>query len=167
MAAVFDTTVAVLLLRRDRVPSGGREALERSAARNAREDPAELIRVARTEIASGAAILPAVAVSELLIGERSAKRTDTLASLLARLPTAVLPAEAARHAGLMGSFLRERGGSVPVPDLLIAATAVWLDVSLLTWDSDYSRSLHLARKSRSTHEGAELWRRLSLHPASR
>lgn len=167
MAALLDTTVAVLLLRGDRAPIGDRKGVGGARARDRREDPGALIRAARAEIAGGAAILPTVAVSELLIGERSSRGSAALASLLERLPTAILPTEGARHAGLMGSFLRERGGSIPLPDLLIAATAVWLDVPLLTWDADYARSSRLARKSRWAHEGAELWRRLSLHPASR
>jgi predicted nucleic acid-binding protein len=154
VAALFDTTVAVLLLRRTREV-------------NERGGPAELVRAARAEIEGGAAILPSVAVSELVIGERSAVGSARLASLLSRLPTAILPAEGARHAGLMGSFLRERGGSIPLPDLLIAATAVWLDVPLLTWDADYSRSAGIAKGSRSRHEGAQLLRELRLHPASR
>lgn len=167
MAALFDTTVAVLLLRGDRVSRPIGNALGAARARDHREDPVALIRAARNEIAAGAAILPTVAVSELLIGERSSRRSGALASLLEHLPTAILPAEGARHAGLMGSFLRARGGSIPLPDLLIAATAVWLDVPLLTWDGDYSRSSRLARRSRSAHKGAELWRRMILHPASR
>lgn len=152
---LFDTTVVVLLSR------SGRSRSDRG------EETAELIRAARDAIRDGTAVLPTVAVSELLVGERSPKGSGSLASTAMGLPTAILPVEAARHAGLMGSFLRTHGRPVPLPDLLIAATALWLDLPLLTWDGDYGRSRDVAEGSRSRHEGAELWRRLRIHPASR
>lgn len=150
MAALFDTTVGVLLLRR-RPPKG----------------TDELIRAAQAEIAAGAALLPAAAVSELMIGEKTERGAERLAAALSHIPTAVLPVEAARDAGSMGAFLEIRGATIPFPDLLIAATAVWLDIPLLAWDGDYARSRKVAVRSRSAHRGAELWRRLHLHPASR
>jgi predicted nucleic acid-binding protein len=150
VAALFDTTVAVLLLRRRRPP-----------------ETLPLVRAARSEIERGSALLPAIAVSELVLGERTPAGVERLSSALARITTAVLPAEAARHAGVMGSFLAAEGSPIPVPDLLIAATAVWLDVPLLTWDGDYARSRERALACHSPHPGAELWRTLVLHPASR
>lgn len=150
MAALFDTTVGVLLLRR-KPP----------------EDASELLRAARAEVASGSAFFPAVAVAELVIGEGSRDGTARLRSMLARLPTAVLPAGAAGDAGAMGSFLRVEGAPIPFSDLLIAATALWLEVPLLTWDGDYARAVKAALRPRSEHPGAELLRRLRLHPASR
>lgn len=150
MAALFDTTVAVLLLRRSPPEQAG-----------------ELIRAARSEIAAGTALLPASAVAELVIGEKGESGARRLASALERLPAAVLPVEAALDAGSMGAFLVLHGMPIPYPDLLIAATAVWLDVPLLTWDTDYSRSFRLAVESDSTHPGAELWRRLRIHSSSR
>jgi predicted nucleic acid-binding protein len=150
VAALFDTTVGVLLLRRKRPP-----------------ETLPLIHAAKSEIERGSAFLPAIAVSELVLGERSAAGVERLSSVLAPIPTAVFPTEAARDAGAMGSFLSAEGAPIPVPDLLIAATAVWLDVPLLTWDGDYSRSRERGLGSSSAHRGAELWRALVLHPASR
>lgn len=154
MAVLFDTTVPVLLIRSRR---------RRSAA----GDSSELIAAAQSEIEAGSAVLPSVAVSELLVGETSAEGSGALASTLVGLPTVVLPVEAARDAGVMGSFLRTSGGPVPLPDLLIAATALWLEIPLLTWDADFARSRAIAEGSASEHEGAALWRALRLHPASR
>jgi predicted nucleic acid-binding protein len=150
VAALFDTTVAVLLLRRTAPP-----------------DAADLLRAARAEIADGGALLSAVAVCELLIGERTPAGSRRLADALARLPAVIAAVEVAADAGMMGAFLGERGSPVPLPDLLIAATAIWLDVPLLTWDDDFDRSRAVALESTSDHPGADLWRSLRLHPASR
>ncbi len=150
MPAIFDTTVAVFLLRRS-IPD---EALK-------------LVHAARTEIEAGSAILPAVAATELLEGEADPAKADRLASTLHGIPTAILPVEGARDAGSMGAYLRGQGAPIPLPDLLIAATAVWLDLPLLTWDSDYARSRQVAHGRRAGHPGADLWRRLRLHPTSR
>ncbi len=35
----------------------------------------------------------------------------------------------------------------PFPDLLVAATAVWMDVALLTWDARYAQASHPASRS--------------------
>lgn len=151
MAALFDTTVAVLLLRR--TPPA---------------DAAGVLDAAHDEIASGGALLPAVAVSELIVGERTAAGARRLRSALERLPAAILPVEAAADAGSMGAFLADVGASVPFPDLLVAATAIWLDVALLTWDGDFARARGVAAgPSSDDHPGRDLWRRLRLHPASR
>jgi predicted nucleic acid-binding protein len=115
---------------------------------------------------AGSALLPAPAVTELLIGEPTERGLQVLRSTLTRLPVAGLPTEAADQAGLMGSFLRSRGASIPIPDLLIAATAIWLDLPLLAWDADYARARAIAGGSRSRHDGAALLQRLELHPAS-
>lgn len=149
MAALFDTSAAVLLLRRR--PPAEAEAL---------------IRAARDEIAAGGALLPAVAAAELLIGEGTVEGARRLEEKLARIPTAVLPSEAAAAAGSMGAFLRAAGAPIPLPDLLIAATAAWLDLPLLAWDRDYAQARDRAVSSGSTHPGAELWKRFRLHPAS-
>ena len=150
MAALFDTTVGILLLRRKQPP-----------------ETVPLIRAAKSEIERGSALLPAMAVTELVLGERDPAGSGRLSAALAKIPTAVLPAEAARDAGAMGSFLRAEGAPIPVPDLLIAATAVWLGLPLLTWDGDYARSRERALAGRSPHRGAELWKTLVLHSASR
>ncbi len=150
VAALFDTTVCVLLFRR-KPP----------------EHVSDLIRAAQSEIEAGTALLPTVAVSELVIGERHRERAEQLLSALEQLPRVIFSLEAAGFAGSMGAFLTMRGATIPFPDLLVAATAVWLDVPLLAWDGDYPRSKKVAVGSRSDHEGAKLWRRLRLHPFSR
>ena len=64
----------------------------------------------------------------------------------------------------MGQRARTRtaaGATIPLPDLLIAATAVWLDVPLLTCDSDFARGLELG-----SEVDAEGWGSLRLHPSS-
>ncbi len=149
MAALFDTSVAVLLLRRRPPP-----------------EAVALIAAARAEIASGTGLLPAPALAELILGERSGAGARRLAAALERIPAAILPLEAARAAGAMGAFLALQGALIPYPDLLIAATAAWLDVPLLAWDQDYPRSRRLALASTSRHPGAKLLRRVEIHPAS-
>jgi len=149
VAALFDTTVGVLLLRR-----------------KLRADALRAIEAAKAEIRDGGAVLPAAAAAELLVGERDAASFSELSERLAGIPTAVLPAEAAGYAGSMGAFLAGEGAAVPFPNLLIAATAVWLEIPLLAWDGDYPRARNAALASDSPHPGAELWRRMLLHPAS-
>jgi predicted nucleic acid-binding protein len=63
------------------------------------------------------------------------------------------------RAGRMGAVARARGALVPVPDLLIAATAITLDIPLLTCDSDFGRGSGLGGRAGD-------WARLRLHPAS-
>ena len=66
---------------------------------------------------------------------------------------------------LMRRALRTGRGAgprtIPLPDLLIAATAVWLDVPLLTCDSDFARGRALASEAEPG-----LWSSLRRHPAS-
>ena len=150
MAVLLDTSAAILLLRSQR--PAGTEAL---------------LHAVRLAIADGGAILPAIAGSELLVGERRPGGATKLAAALAHVPSVILPREAAETAGILGGFLREAGAPVPLPDLLIAGTALWLGVPLLTWDTDFSRSRTIAFASGSAHPGGALWRDLDLHPASR
>jgi len=150
MHALFDSSVGILLMRR----KPGSEA-------------APLVREARAEIARGSALLPAVSVSELLLGERKPKRSKALSDLLSRIPTVPLTVESAHMAGTMGAFLRVQEAPIPFPTLLIAATAVWLEIPLLTWDADFHQAWEVARRESSNRPGAELWRDLRLHPASR
>jgi predicted nucleic acid-binding protein len=150
VAALFDTTVAVLLFRK-----------------HPPEEARDLVQAAEREIRGGGALLPAVAATELMIGESTPAGVARLEKALARIPTVPLTPEAARNAGSMGSFLRRAGAPVPLPDLLVAATALWLDVPLLAWDEDYPRSIRIAEESEADHPGAQLWRSLALLPASR
>ncbi len=125
-----------------------------------------MIQAAHGEIASGTALLPAVAVAELITGESTIEGAAELSRKLSLVPSVLLSEEAAASAGSMGAFLRAAGRPIPFPDLLIAATALWIDVLLLAWDGDYAGSIETARKSASSHPGAELWGQLQLHPAS-
>jgi predicted nucleic acid-binding protein len=130
-------------------------------------DTAPVLAAARAEISAGAAAIASATVSELLIGERNAAGVEKLWAVLARLPAVPASDEVGWRAGTMGAFLALRGASVPFPDLFIAATALWLEIPLLTWDGDFARARRVAVDSRSTHPGAELWRKLELHSASR
>jgi predicted nucleic acid-binding protein len=150
VALLLDTTVGVLLLRR-RPPA----------------EVAPLLAAAHAEIATGGAAIASATVAELVAGERDPRAVETLSAALNRIPAVPLSAEVAGHAGAMGAFLFASGAPIPVPDLMIAATALWLEVPLLTWDGDFQRSRRLAVESRSGHPGAVLWRTLELHPASR
>ncbi len=150
MVVLLDTSAVVLLLRRHPPP-----------------EAAGLLDAARTAIDSGSALLPAVAASELLVGERRPAESEILGEALARIPTVILAPEAARLAGTLGAFLASRGAAIPLPDLLVAATALWLDVPLLTWDWDFARSVRVAEGRATTHPGAQVWRQLRLHAASR
>jgi predicted nucleic acid-binding protein len=150
VAALFDSTVAVLHLRR----KPPREALS-------------LLQAAQLEIDAGSALIAAPSVSELLMGERSPEGVKRLETFLRRMPSVAVVGEVAAMAGDMGSFLAAAGAPIPFPDLLIAATAVWVEIPLLTWDADYDRSRELAARSQRAHAGAALWRELVLHPTSR
>lgn len=81
--------------------------------------------------------------------------------LIARLPVVDTGRDVAQLAGRMGATARKAGATVPLPNLLIAATAVWLDVPLLTCDSDFRRGIQVG--GGSDHG---LWSRLRLHAAS-
>jgi len=147
---LLDTSVLVLLLRRH--PPSGSETL---------------LTTATHAMQAGLAVLPAIAVSELLAGERAKESSEGLRRDLDDLPTVEVLREMAADAGQMAGFLRSAGATIPLPDLLIAATAIGLELPLLTWDGDFPRALDLARHSPSTHPGAALLRQLRLHPASR
>jgi len=144
MATVLDTSALVVLLRRSRPPE--------------LEPVAE---AARGELESGRALLSAVTAAELLVGSRGRAGGDPLLDLLERLPVVDTGREVAGMAGLMGAAARRAGATIPLPDLLIAATAVWLDVPLLTCDTDFRRGMEAGGGS-----GPGPWAKLRLHPAS-
>lgn len=144
MATILDTSALVVFIRRSRPP-----ALEPVAD------------AARGELEAGQALLSAVTAAELLVGSRGETATGPLLELLARLPVVDAGREVARVAGLMGAAARQAGATIPLPDLLIAATAVWLDVPLLTCDSDFRRGVDAGGDS-----SLGGWSRLRLHHAS-
>ncbi len=77
-----------------------------------------------------------------------------------RLPVIDAGREVAQLAGRMGSAARQAGSTIPLPDLLIAASAVWLDVPLLTCDSDFRRGVEVGGGSEPG-----MWSKLRFHAA--
>jgi predicted nucleic acid-binding protein len=144
MATVLDTSALVVLMRRSRPPE-----LEPVAD------------AARGELEAGRALLSAVTAAELVVGSRGGPATGTLLELLDRLPVVDVGREVAQVAGRMGASARQAGATIPLPDLLIGATAIWLDVPLLTCDSDFRRGIEAGGDS-----SLGAWSKLRLHAAS-
>lgn len=128
MATLLDTSALVVFLR-SRRPTPGHE---------------RLARVVGEELRAGRGLVSAVTAVELLVGGMGATGRARLGEILDRLPVVGMDREVAGIAGSMGAYLRSRGASVPQVDLAIAATAVWLDVPLLTCDSDFLRGRRVA-----------------------
>jgi predicted nucleic acid-binding protein len=149
VAVLLDTSAVILLSRRS--PPAITAALRRAADEAIRDR---------------CAMLPAVAVTELLLGESSEAGQERLRGLLARLPILAFGEDPAVAAGWMGGFLRSEGRPIPLPDLQVAGTAVWMELELLSWDTDFALARRLASESGSDSPGARLWRALRLHPAS-
>jgi predicted nucleic acid-binding protein len=142
VATLLDTSALVVLIRR-------RRPAEREAVAEA----------ARAELEGGRALVSAVTAAELLVGVRDEPAAELVGRLLGHLPVVDAGREVGVLAGRMGATARAGGRTVPLPDLLIAATAVWLDLPLLTCDTDFARAVEAA--------GEGPWRSLRLHPASR
>lgn len=145
MATLLDTSALVVLLRRH--PPGGTE--------NIREATSSVLR-------NQAAVLSTITVTELMTGARDDTGAARLRKLLDHLPVVGADREVADRAGRMGREARAAGRTVPIADLLIAATALYLDVALLTCDSDFKRGLSLAEDGGA----ASAWSGFRLHPAS-
>lgn len=144
VATLLDTSALVVMLRRSR-PA----ALETVAE------------TARAELEAGRGLVSVVTAVELRVGARDRAAADRIDRFLARLPVVDAGREMGALAGRMGAAARSAGATVPLPDLLIAATAVWLDLPLLTCDSDFARGVEVG--SDPDEEG---WASLRLHPAS-
>lgn len=144
MATLLDTSALTVLIRRS--PPAPLRAVRRAA---------------RDEIEAGRALLSGVTAVELLVGARGAEGVRRIRELLEVLPVVAADRTVATEAGRMGFHARSRGATIPVPDLLIAATAVWLDVPLLTCDSDFGRGGRVCENGDDSP-----WGRLRLHPAS-
>jgi predicted nucleic acid-binding protein len=152
VATLLDTSALAVFIRRRR-PSGVEE----------------LARAAREELEAGRVLVSSVTAVELLVGASSDAAVKQLSGLLDALPVVSPDRDVALLAGRMGAYARARGATIPVPDLLIAATAVWLDVSILTCDSDFLRGSRLGHTEEGVNredDGGRLWGRLRLHPAS-
>lgn len=145
MATLLDTSALIVLLRRR--PPEGTEGVASAA-----ED----------RIRAGRAVLSSVTVAELLVGARDEEAERRVGELLGRLPVVAFDRDLAALAGRMGRDVRRAGNVLPLPDLAIAATAVWLGVPLLTADSDFARGSDLAAGARS----ADAWHGFELDPGS-
>jgi predicted nucleic acid-binding protein len=95
------------------------------------------------------------------VGSRGEAGTTSLWELVTRLPVADTGREVAQLAGRLGSPARLADATIPLPVLLIAATAVWLDVPLLTCDLDFRRGIEAGGGSEPG-----LSSEFRLHPAS-
>lgn len=152
MATVLDTSALTVLIRRG--------------------TPRELKGVsksARDAVEGGGAVVSVVTAAELFVGARNRAAIERLSDLLDVLPVVSPDREIAGWAARMGASARGRGATIPVPDLLIAATATWLDISLLTCDSDFRRGKEVAKDTPAPSDdpdGIGLWDRLPLHPGS-
>lgn len=157
MATLLDTSALTVFIRR-----------------NAPADTERVRQSCRSEVESGRALVSAVTATELLVGVDPERGAADVERLIESLPVVAVDREIAAMAGSLGGYARSRGETVPLADLMIAATAIWLDVPLLTCDSDFSRGAALgadgpgrsAGNRAVTSRGADLWRRLVLHPAS-
>jgi len=145
VATLLDTSALVVLLRRH-TPAG---------TENIREATSSVMR-------NQAAVLSAITVTELMTGARDEAGAARLRKLLDHLPVVRADQEVADRAGRMGREARAAGRTLPIADLLIAATALYLDVALLTCDSDFKRGLTLAEEGGPK----SAWSGFRLHPAS-
>jgi predicted nucleic acid-binding protein len=145
VATLLDTSALVVLMRR------GRPAALEAVAE-----------AARSELEAGRAMVSVVTSVELRVGARGPGAADRLDGFLARLPVVDAGREIGALAGRMGAVAHSAGETIPLPDLLIAATAVWLEVPLLTCDSDFARGVEV--DSVGDEEG---WTSLRLHGACR
>lgn len=141
MATLLDTSALIVLIRR-----------RRPARFQAVAD------AARADLEGGRALVSVVTAAELLVGARDARARDRVTRLMEHVPVVDAGREIGLLAGRMGAAARAAGHTVPLSDLLIAATATWLDLPLLTCDSDFGRGVE------ATGEGA--WSSLRLHSAS-
>jgi predicted nucleic acid-binding protein len=144
MATIIDTSALVVFLRR-----GHAAGLSGVAT------------AARGELEAGRALLSVVTATELLIGARDGDAMERLSRLLHGVPVVGADREIGEIGGRLGAVARWHGRTIPLPDLLIAATAIRLDVPLLTCDSDFGRGLALAALPEPGP-----WAGLRLHPAS-
>ena len=144
MATILDTSALVVVMRRSRP-----EALE------------PLVAAARAELEAGHGLVSVVTSAELRVGARSPGAGARLDRFLERVPVVDAGREVGVLAGRLGAAARSAGRKIPLPDLLIAATAVWLDVPLLTADSDFFRGAEIG------DSGDGVWASLRFHPASR
>ena len=118
------------------------------------------------ELAAGRAAVSVVTAAELLIGARDAAGAARLRELLGALAVVPVDLSVSLLAGELGAYARQRGATVPLPDLLIAATALRLNLPVLTLDGDFARGRRMALEDANPDDAARRWRSLQLSPAS-
>lgn len=147
MATLLDTSALAVLIRR-------------------RDSPYESVaQAARSEIVAGQALLSVISAAELLVGARDVAGAAHLERLIESLTVVPVDRELAGLAGRLGAYVRRHGAILPLPDLLVAATAVRLRIPLLTTDSDFARGRDIASADRNPDPSAGLWRSLQIHAA--
>ncbi len=77
--------------------------------------------------------------AELLVGARDDEAFENLAQRLAALPEVPIDASIWEGGARLGNRLRREGLLVPLPDLLIAQTAVAQNIALWHADEDFER----------------------------
>ena len=82
--------------------------------------------------------------AELLIGIKTSERMAIINEQLAALEQATILDQTWNRAARFGHQLARKGQSVPLPDLLIAATALLHDLPLWSVDSDFKRIVAVA-----------------------
>lgn len=82
--------------------------------------------------------------AELLIGVKTPERWAILNEQLAALEQAPIVDQTWERAARLGHQLARKGQSVPLPDLLIAATALLHGLPLWSVDSDFKRIVAVA-----------------------
>lgn len=82
--------------------------------------------------------------AELLIGVKTPERWVILDEQLAALEQISISESTWAQAARLGHQLSRKGQSVPLPDLLIAATALLHGLTLWTVDSDFKRIAAMA-----------------------
>ncbi len=82
--------------------------------------------------------------AELLVGARDDEAFENLAQRLAALPEVPIDASIWEGGARLGNRLRREGLLVPLPDLLIAHTALALNMALWHADEDFERIRQLA-----------------------
>jgi len=95
-------------------------------------------------------ILVGVVLSELIQGTRSSQDRQQLQETLIALPYLEMTPHSWLVTGEIGAALREKGITVGIPDLIVAALAQEHDCQIYTLDSDFRRIPKLSLYSTPT-----------------
>lgn len=126
----------------------------------------QVARAVGDELTAGRGLVSVVTAAELLVGARDAVGRTRLEELIEALEVVGVDLSIGLMAGALGAYARRRGATIPLPDLLIAATALRLKLPILTIDGDFARGRRIALDEADPDAAADLWRSLQLHPAS-